>query len=493
MLQNSNDYKNNRDKNLKLMILSGTALVVLFFYTIYKSSSYIQSSTYSFGLIFIIFLLFFAFIARLKKDKIQEFINKNKIKNSAFAQELEKSKTTNSDEKIEDSSHIEIVKPNTTFKDVAGIASVKEELEEIVEFLDNPKKYYKYGIKLPKGVLLYGPPGVGKTLIARAVAGEANVPFFYQSGASFVQIYVGMGAKRVRELFAKAKANAPAIIFIDEIDAIGKSRSGKSNDERESTLNELLTQMDGFEGETGVIVIAATNKIEVLDDALLRAGRFDRRVKITLPNINDRKLILELYLKSIKHNINIDKLATTLSGFSSASISTLINEAMLYMIRCDKKVLEEEHIEVAKNKLEFGKKENFILNSDEKEILAIYQASKAFITKNKTSLFDENSNKINTLFPSKSELKKELKKYLSGNIGIEVLKDEQYAIFEEDLKIANDLAKDMVEKYAMAKDYKELIEQTKIELKKIFDENYEELNRLTKIMIEKEVIETDEI
>ncbi len=494
MLQNSNNLKKNRDKNLKLMILSGTALVVLFFYTIYKSSSYIQSSTYSFGLIFIFILLVFAVVARLKKDKIQEFINKNKIKNSAFEQELQKTQAKNEDIKNEeDNSHIEVIKPNTTFKDVAGIASVKEELEEIVEFLDNPKKYYKYGIKLPKGVLLYGPPGVGKTLIARAVAGEANVPFFYQSGASFVQIYVGMGAKRVRELFAKAKANAPSIIFIDEIDAIGKTRSGKSNDEREATLNELLTQMDGFEGENGVIVIAATNKIEVLDDALLRAGRFDRRVKLSLPNINDRELILELYLKSIKHKLDVKKLSSELSGFSSATISTLINEAMLYMIKSNDKVLENRHIDIAKNKLEFGKKENFILNDVEKEILSIYQASKAFITKEKVGLFDENSTTLKSIFPSKNELKSELKKYLSGTIGIEVLKDEQYAIFEEDLKKADNLAKDMVDKYAMAKDYKELIEQTKVELKTILDENYEELNRLTKIMIEKEVIEKDEI
>ena len=493
MLQNSNDMKNNRDKNLKLMLLSGIALVVLFFYTIYKSSSYIQTSTYSFGLVFIVILLIFAVVARLKKDKIQEFINKNKVKNSIFAQELEKRKAVNEEVPNKENSHIEVVKPNTTFKDVAGIAQVKEELEEIVEFLHNPKKYFKYGVKLPKGVLLYGPPGVGKTLIAKAVAGEANVPFFYQSGASFVQIYVGMGAKRVRELFAKAKVNAPSIIFIDEIDAIGKQRGGKSNDERESTLNELLTQMDGFEGDNGVIVIAATNKIEVLDDALLRAGRFDRRVKITLPNINDRREILKLYLKSIKHNIDIETLTTNLSGFSSASISTLINEAMLYMIKSNDKVLEQKHIEIAKNKLEFGKKENFILSDTEKEILSIYQASKAYITKQKVSLFDENSTKINSVFPSKNELKNELKKYLAGSIGIEVLKDEQYAIFEEDLEKADKLAKEMVDKFAMAKDYKELIDQTKVELKTIFDENYEQITRLSKIMVENEVIEKNEI
>lgn len=489
MLQNFNNKNNNsKEKTLKLMFMSGIALIVLFFYTMYKSSSYLDTSNYSFGLIFIFILILFAIFARLYKKRIQSFIQKNGIKNSMFQEELEKSKATNKNMQDEESSHIEVIKPNTTFSDVAGISSVKGELEEIVEFLHNPKKYYDYGVKLPKGVLLYGPPGVGKTLMARAVAGEASVPFFYQSGASFVQIYVGMGAKRVRELFAKAKANAPAIIFIDEIDAIGKSRSGKSNDEREATLNELLTQMDGFEGDNGVIVIGATNKIDVLDEALLRAGRFDRRVKLSLPNIKDRKLILELYLQKIKHNLDLENLATNLSGFSSASISTLINEAMLYMIKCNEKILENTHIEVAKNKLEFGKKENYILSNDEKEILAIYQASKAYITRQKVSLFDENSSKINSLFPSKKELKQELRKYLAGIIGVEVLKDEQYAIFEQDLKKADDLAKDMVDKYAMSKDYKELIEQTKIELKTQFDANFDEIKRLTEIMIEKEVI-----
>ena len=257
MLQNFNNNNKNKEKTLKLMVMSGIALIVLFFYTMYKSSTYLDTSNYSFGLIFIVILILFAIFARVYKHKIQAFIDKNGVKNSMFQEELENSKQSSNNYVEDENSHIEVVKPNTTFSDVAGISSVKGELEEIVEFLNNPKKYYDYGIKLPRGVLLYGPPGVGKTLMARAVAGEANVPFFYQSGASFVQIYVGMGAKRVRELFAKAKANAPAIIFIDEIDAIGKARSGKSNDEREATLNELLTQMDGFEGDSGVIVIFA--------------------------------------------------------------------------------------------------------------------------------------------------------------------------------------------------------------------------------------------
>ncbi|MBR4141454.1 MAG: AAA family ATPase, partial [Campylobacter sp.] len=191
------------------------------------------------------------------------------------------------------------------FKDVAGISEVKDELIEIVDFLKNPSKYKNFGIKLPKGILMAGPPGVGKTLIAKAVAGEAGVPFFYQSGATFAEVYVGVGAKRVRELFAKAKANAPSIIFIDEIDAVGKSRGEGRNDERETTLNQLLTEMDGFEDNSGVIVIAATNKIDMIDEALLRSGRFDRRIFISLPNYHDRIEILKIYLKDKKCNVNL--------------------------------------------------------------------------------------------------------------------------------------------------------------------------------------------
>ena len=218
---------------------------------------------------------------------------------------METANTSNVKEKsdIEESGNVEAIHSNITFEDIAGIEEIKEELEEVVDFLNNPKKYQKFDVTLPKGVLLVGPPGVGKTLIAKAVAGEADVPFFYQSGASFVHIYVGMGAKKVRELFNTAKRNAPSIIFIDEIDAVGKQRGLGSNDEREATLNELLTQMDGFTSSSGVMVIAATNKIEVLDEALLRAGRFDRRVFLNLPNRIDREKILKLYLKKQKIRI----------------------------------------------------------------------------------------------------------------------------------------------------------------------------------------------
>ncbi len=484
----SQNLNKNLDKNVKFMVVSATVLLILFLYTLYKSSDYIQSGSYYFGIVFLLFLLVFAIIARINQDKIQKFLNKNR-KKSAFANEL-----STFQEKNEDiNSNIKAVNSNTTFKDVAGIKEVKGELEELVDFLNNPNKYLQYGVKLPKGVLLVGPPGVGKTLIARAVAGEADVPFFYQSGASFVQIYVGMGAKKVRELFAKAKASAPAIVFIDEIDAIGKKRGGKTNDERESTLNELLTQMDGFDGDSSVIVIAATNKIEVLDEALLRAGRFDRRVFIGLPNIEDRKKILELYLKKKSYEFDIDKLAKETSGFSSAALSTLINESLLNMIKRKAKIIEAIDIEVAKNKIEFGKKNTLILSNEQKEILAIYQASKAYISKSKVSLFDEGIQKIDTVYPSYEELKENIKRYLAGSIGVEVIKKEKYAINNEDLNKAYELALKVIEDYKMAPDSKVLINEISNSLRTELSNFSTDINRLKNIMVENEVIEVDDL
>ena len=494
MLQDSNnkDLEKSLDKNFKLMAMSAVVLLILFVYTIYKSSSHIQGSSYYIGIIFLFILLFLALLLKVKQDKVRAFFNKGKKEDkSAFDTELTKSKAKLVQDDL--NSNIQAVTSNITFKDIAGIKEIKEELEEIVDFLNNPKKYLEFGIKLPKGVLLVGPPGVGKTLIARAVAGEADVPFFYQSGASFVHIYVGMGAKKVRELFAKAKQSAPAIIFIDEIDAVGKARSGKSNDERESTLNELLTQMDGFDGDNGVIVIAATNKIEVLDDALLRAGRFDRRVHVGLPNIDDRKKILELYLNNRNHEINIERLVNETAGFSSAALATLINEALLNMIKNDKKILDNDDILIAKNKLEFGKKQIKILDEKQKEILSIYQASKAFISKTKVALFDESVQKLNSAYPSYHELCENIKRDLAGFIGVEVIKKEKYAINHEDLESAFKTATDVVNKYKMVNSVEDLLTNIKNELRSELSQNAEEINRLKNVMLKNEVITLDDI
>jgi len=232
---------------------------------------------------------------------------------------------------------------NITFKDVAGLQGAKEEIVEIVEFLKHPKKYTDIGAKIPKGALLVGPPGTGKTLLAKAVAGEAKVPFFSLSGSDFVEMFVGVGASRVRDLFKQAKEKAPAIIFIDEIDAIGRARGKNngfnSNDERENTLNQLLTEMDGFGTNSGVIIIAATNRADVLDSALLRAGRFDRQIYVDMPDINERKEIFQVHLKPLKleKDIDIDFLARQTPGFSGADIANLCNEAALTAARKDKK------------------------------------------------------------------------------------------------------------------------------------------------------------
>lgn len=488
--KDDNNDESRVDKNLKMMSISAVVLIVLFLYTITKSDNVIHGSSYYVGMGFLFVLLMLTFALQKYKGKIRQLIGKNK-----FSSELDKAQDSYakeeshpSNEKIETSSTISPTNSNITFKDVAGIQSIKDELEEVVDFLNHPKKYQKYNVSLPKGVLLVGPPGVGKTLIAKAVAGEADVPFFYQSGASFVHIYVGMGAKRVRELFTVAKSKAPSIIFIDEIDAVGKARGIGSNDEREATLNELLTQMDGFESNSGVMVIAATNKIEVLDEALLRAGRFDRRVFLTLPSKEDRLNILNLYLKTTKYNFDIDKLASDTSGFSSAALATLVNESLLHMIKREGTSVLEDDIAVAKQKIQYGKKQINILTSEQKDILATYQAGKAFITKEKVSLFNNGILQEDLIYPSRTQLQNQIKKYLAGSIALEVIKNESYVVFKDELNEAYKIAQEMVESYKIESSQDVVIGQIKDELKTQIIQNIEEVKHLKDILLKDEVV-----
>ncbi len=347
------------------------------------------------------------------------------------------------------------VNSSVKFSDVAGIESVKEELYEIVDFLKNPNKYKSFGIKLPRGVLLIGPPGVGKTLIAKAVAGEANVPFFYQSGASFVQIYVGMGAKRVRELFTIAKAQAPSIIFIDEIDALGRSRVGSHNDERDATLNQLLTEMDGFEESNNVMVIAATNQLDVLDDALLRSGRFDRRLFISLPNIQEREDILKVYLLDKTHDVHYHDIAKMTVGFSGAALATLVNEAAIHALNSDATKITKEDFLAVKEKVLLGKKSLLSYSEDERKIQAIYQASKALaahwyeIDFDKISMIGSHFKEVDREIESRSQMLSKIKLYLSGMIATNLFYDETFSNAREDLSKAKRLSQEMVEEYGM--------------------------------------------
>ncbi len=275
----------------------------------------------------------------------------------------------------------------TSFKDVAGLEGAKEEVEEIVSFLKNPEKYTSLGGKIPKGALLVGPPGTGKTLLAKAVAGEAKVPFFSLSGSDFVEMFVGVGASRVRDLFKQAKDKSPAIIFIDEIDAIGRARGKNnmtgSNDERENTLNQLLTEMDGFGTNTNVIVLAATNRADVLDKALMRAGRFDRQIYVDLPDIRERKEIFEVHLKPIKtaETLDVDFLARQTPGFSGADIANVCNEAALIAARKDKKAVNKQDFLDAVDRIVGGlEKKNKIVTLSEKETIAYHEAGHATVS-----------------------------------------------------------------------------------------------------------------
>ena len=276
------------------------------------------------------------------------------------------------------------------FDDVAGEEEAKENLTEIVEYLHNPEKYREVGANMPKGVLLVGPPGTGKTMLAKAVAGEANVPFFSMSGSEFVEMFVGMGASKVRDLFKQAKEKAPCIVFIDEIDAIGKKRQGNvmGNDEREQTLNQLLTEMDGFEGNNGVIILAATNQPDALDPALTRPGRFDRRVPVELPDLKGREEILKVHAKKIKlaDNVDFNKIARMASGASGAELANIVNEAALRAVRNGRKIVEEADLEESIEVVIAGyQKKNAILTDHEKHIVAYHEIGHALVAAKQTN------------------------------------------------------------------------------------------------------------
>jgi len=428
------------------------------------------------------------------------------IRKSQRRQELliEEQKEVNSNIAID--SNITPQIPTINFSNVAGIDDVKEELEEIIDFLKNPQKYRDFDVRLPKGVLLVGPPGVGKTLIAKAVAGEADVPFFYQSAASFVHIYVGMGAKRVNELFTRAKQLAPSIIFIDEIDAVGKKRGGFSNDEREATLNQLLTEMDGFEESSGVIVIAATNKIEVLDDALLRAGRFDRRIHIQLPDYKERVSTLKLYLRDKNHSIDIERVAHFTIGFSTAALETLINEAALYALKQNKKIIEDSDIEAVKDKVLLGKHKMKTFTKREKQIQALYQGAKAVmaiwleVNFEKIGLLSSNFIPHHNEIISKTALKNEIKVLLAGRVATQrEYGGELFTNAKDDINRAKILSRKIIEEFVMVDEFftsrisaESILQESLDEVKSILEKLDTAVSRVRDYLLENETITPEE-
>jgi len=389
---------------------------------------------------------------------------------------------------------IESMKSDVTFNDIGGISDVKIELEEIIDFMKNPKRYKRFGARMPRGVLLVGPPGVGKTMIAKAVAHEAGVPFYYQSGASFVQIYVGMGAKRVHELFMVAKNNSPAIIFIDEIDAVGKKRDGQRNDEREATLNQLLTEMDGFEGSSGIIVIAATNKINVLDSALLRAGRFDRRIFVELPTKRERESILEKYLQKVPHELDVKAVANMTVGFNGASLAALVNEAALLSLRQNDFHVSIEHFHQVKDKVMFGKKKLQMLNDKQKAYRVTYQAGKVITATYFDIPFEKLMLSNEKLTPTtddaliKHELESRIKMLLSGMVACGIKFNEHASSAKGDLDEAKELIKSMLDEYGMGESIIGLESEQEVVIKRLYGETKLLLESMEDIMQKVEAV-----
>jgi len=363
-------------------------------------------------------------------------------------------------------------KPKITFKDVAGAEEVKEEVKEIIEFLKNPKKFSKYGAKMPKGVLLVGPPGCGKTLIARAISGQADVPFFSVSGSEFVEMFVGVGASRVRDLFTQARTYAPCIVFIDEIDAVGRHRGagiGGGNDEREQTLNQLLSEMDGFDPHTGIIIVAATNRPDILDPALLRPGRFDRRIVVGLPDTKEREEILKLHAKGkpFATEVDLNAIAQQTAGFTGADLENLLNEATLLTVRKGTDQITQKEVEEAIDKVIAGpERKSLVLSPEEKHIVAVHETGHAVVAKalptgdivHRISVVSRGmALGYNLQLPEKdkylqkkSELMNRISSLLGGRAAEEVLIREISTGAANDLEKATDIARKMVRAYGMS-------------------------------------------
>ena len=360
-----------------------------------------------------------------------------------------------------------------SFKDVAGLKEEKEEVEELIDFLKNPKKFEKMGARIPKGVLLVGPPGTGKTLLAKAIAGEANVPFFFISGSDFVELFVGVGASRVRDMFKEAKRNAPCLIFIDEIDAVGRQRGtglGGGHDEREQTLNQLLTEMDGFGENEGIIIIAATNRPDVLDPALLRPGRFDRQVTVSLPDANEREAILKVHAKNkiLGSDVNLNNLSLRTPGFSGADLENLLNEAALLAVRRNKNEISMDEIDEATDRVLLGPaKTTRKITDKEKKLVSIHEAGHAVI-----GLKLEDAQEVHkiTIIPrgmaggytmmlpkeekiavlTKDELLAQITGLLGGRVSEEMFLGEISTGASDDIKRATKIARSMVTEYGMS-------------------------------------------
>lgn len=434
----------------------------------------------------------------------------------------------------------------TTFADVAGQNEAKETLTEIVDFLHNPQKYTDIGASLPKGALLVGPPGTGKTLIARAVAGEAKVPFFAISGSEFVQMFVGMGAAKVRDLFKQANEKAPCIIFIDEIDAIGKRRdiSFGGNDEREQTLNQLLTEMDGFDGRKGVVILAATNRPESLDKALLRPGRFDRRIQMELPDLEGRKAILEVHLKKIKHdNIDMDLVARATAGSSGAELANIVNEAALRAVRMKRNRVTTNDLEESVETVIAGaQKKGKVISTDEKRIIAYHEIGHAMVAAmqthsapvHKITIIPRTSGALGytmqvdnneQVLLSKEDLFNRIVTYTGGRAAEELICNTVTTGASNDIEQATKLARAMVTRYGMSETYDmmgletvknaylggdtsltcstdtatdidhevlRLIKEAHQKARKIITENLEAMHQAATFLIEKETITGDE-